>query len=374
MRGIFSSHGDRGDHHNCIAMDVFEFGSALIKVHSFNTSGKVDMFWAESYSPTTCRVSISTNGMLRIFDDQNSNRLLEETGLFDSHCFSTNGSLFAASTPGVVHIWKYDSGHYIPWRKFRRQNWANQPLQFSPTPSNSILDHTKNFLQVWRLHDLPTVPSAASQQHALSRSDTYIATARKFGSTVTIIDLRSQVPHFVDTGLEITGLVLTGNVLLVTGLEQVVAWLLTKEGPVGGVFGNGRASPNDCIWSIPRPMIVPPRFSIDVKNRVGVISGLRETDFIYDTETGEVFQSVHAPRRFSSDLPYFYLGQYNALYRDGGGSSQTTLREGWVEDPEGRCILWVPDEWRNSWDTEDWLRDVGAQFSTTEDQPVIIKF
>jgi hypothetical protein len=50
--------------------------------------------------------------------------------------------------------------------------------------------------------------------------------------------------------LEISEIVLTGNVLLVKGSDTVAAWLLTEEGAVDGISGNRRADRNDSLWDM----------------------------------------------------------------------------------------------------------------------------
>jgi hypothetical protein len=49
--------------------------------------------------------------------------------------------------------------------------------------------------------------------------------------------------------MQIEGLVLTGNVLLVAGSDTVVAWLLTEEGWWMACVGGRRAGRSDSIWS-----------------------------------------------------------------------------------------------------------------------------
>ena len=51
--------------------------------------------------------------------------------------------------------------------------------------------------------------------------------------------------------------VLTGNVLLVKGPDAVVAWLLTEDGVVGGIFGDRRADRNGSSWEISSQDINP---------------------------------------------------------------------------------------------------------------------
>ena len=365
-------------------INIFKVGSTLTKIRSFVFSPLYQAVIG-SFSPTTHRVSISDGYTLRIFDTQDSKRLLDATGYSSlSHCFSSDGSLFAASQESGVHIWKYASGCYNLWREFRCQGPSNS-LRFSPTPS-SILGHCGDILQVWRLHELPAAPKTNHQQCAgLSRSGTRVVTAHKLGNTVKIIDLLAQTPpQFIDTNVEIEGLVLTGNVLLVAGSRKLIAWLLTEEGLVDGVIGDRRVGRSDSIWTIPQSGYL---WMFRVEGQAGVIELHRDALHVYHTETGEVLHPIQEPRRYSghryylSDalrgrdyLRYHNLSQCNTPSEDSWQTSRATLREGWVKDPEGKHRLWVPVEWRTEWDPADWRHDVTTQFSYLGDRPVIIKF
>ena len=164
------------------------------------------------------------------------------------------------------------------------------------------------------------------------------------------------------------------------GLEKAVAWRITEGGRVGGVFGGSRASTSDSIWEFPGFVR---DLTADAKNRVGRITNTLEEPLIYCTETGRVLQSTHALHhpyalqlyQALSGQDYDRMGWHNALCEANWNPVPgTTSHEGWVKDPEGRCRLWVPVEWRESWSTADWIRSATTQFSIVENQPVIIKF
>jgi len=364
------------------AIDIFEVGSTLTKIQSFSprsSSGIVGM----TFSPTTHRISFLGYGKLSISDVRSSENLLHTEGYFFSQCFSSDGSLFAASLGEIVWVWKYDSGHYALCGQFQFQGLHNPPLQFSPTPSSSILGHSEDILEVLRLRELPTAPEFRHRQYVgLSRSGTHIATAHKMESTVTITDILAQTPpQFIDTGVVIEELVLTGNVLLVKGSEQVVAWLLTEEGLVDGVTGDRRVGHGDSIWTLPFHF----GWEVGVKGQVGVIRQDYETkQHVYRTYTGEVLRPTQILPRLPNDssdsglgrnhLRFHNLPQFNAPLEDKWQTSRATVREGWVKDAEGKHRLWVPVEWRRDWDPEDWLHGVTTQLSRIGGRPVLIKF
>ena len=372
-------------------IDIFEVGSALTKVESFLIQFGGRGHRINSFSPTTYRISSSVvvpDRQLLVLDIRNSDRLLMEIGDFESHCFSSDGSLFTASTMDHVHLWKYTDGRYTPWREFPSRDSLYGLPQFSPT-SSSILVRCKRLLRVWRL-DVPLspLPVHGPQFAAISGSGTHIATASDRNGTVTIANLLSSTPsQFIDTDLEIRGLALTGNVLLVVGTGQTTGWRLTEEGTVDGVFGNRRAGPGDRIWTVSMDQWRPTDLRFLIEGQIGVIGSNLSTPHIYHTQTGEAIDA--------SLLPLYGVGDWGShatesqgwnqlRYRDLDGQhcpaegswqvSRTTMREGWVKDPAGKHRLWLPVEQRTFRDA-DWFDEVTAlQLRLSDWQSVIVKF
>ena len=369
---------------------IFEVGPTLTRIHSCSWYSLNAM--VTSFCPTTHHVSVLDGDMLYIFDIRDSWCLLNEFGRFFSGCFSSDGSLFAASQEDIVRVWKHNSRYYTLCREFHCRDLYN-PLRFSPTPS-SILGHSKDILRVWRLHRLhefPTSLKTSSQQYVgLSRSGTRVAIAHKMERTVTIVDLLAQTPlQFIDVGMAIQGFVLTGNVLLVTGSDKVVAWLLTEEGLVDGVIGDRRAGYRDSIWTMSKSASgwgINGSWMFLVEGQVGVVGDDYRHPRTYHTETGKLLRSARAPQNFgdrwralgevfcSWGYPPHTLSQDNAPPEGMWQTSQATLRNGWVKDPEGKHRLWVPVEWRTDWDPADWCHDVTIQLGVLEGRIVLIKF
>ena len=365
------------------AINIFEVGPTLTRIQSFTFSPLAE---AEigTFSPTTHRISISGGGALRIFDIQNSECLLNATGDYPNDCFSSDGSLFAATHSDGVHIWKYASGNYTLWGQFQCQGYSIHSLLFSPSPS-SILGNLGNTLRVWRLPEFPTAPGTRQLYAGLSRSGARVATAHKKENTVTTIDLVAQTPpQYINADVEIDRLVIAGNVLLVGGSQKITAWLLTEEGLVKGVIGDRRVDCSDSIWTISQLKLGHWSWGFRVGDRVGIIEFDGYPVHVYHTETGEIldpnlvpgssyvdWNELRDPIRGRDQLLYHDLSRRDHL-RVGGW--QIELQEGWVKDPEGKHRLWVPVEWRAEWSDLDWRQDVTTQFSILGGRPVIIKF
>ena len=364
---------------------IFKVGPALTRIRSFNLplahGAKIG-----SFSPTARRISISDDRTLRILDIQSSECLLDEHLHYSSHFFSSDGSYFAASWEDGLYVWKYYHGNYIRWGEFQCQGLTNSPLQFSPTPS-SILGCPGGLLRVWRLHELTGFFNTRRWRYVgLSHSWARVATAHELENTITITDLLGQnPPQFIDTYMGVEGLVITGNVLLVAGSGQLVAWLLTEDGLVDGVIGDRRGYGGDCIWTLKGLT----RWEFKVQGQVGAIKLPGNALYVYHTQTGETLPPTQAPWYFHKPwdvvlIDWIHFGRdylhFHNLHQgeippgDRWKTSRATLREGWVKDAEGRHRLWVPTEWRGDWDPEDWRHDVTTQFGYLASRFVLVKF
>jgi len=363
-------------------IEIFEVGSDLTKIESFHVGSWEPLPRIGSFSPTTYRISISVCDQLRILDIRNAECSLEEEGCFESHCFSSDGSLFAASLhPSTVHIWKCISGQYTTWRNFlppRQFSSGNPALQFSPT-SSSILGHLQGVLKARRLDGHPFVPHPKRRAPlaVLSHCGTYTVTGHEGNSTITITNLFSQTPpQFVDTDMEIEKLALTGNILLVFGSGTISAWRLTEEGMVDGGFADRMAGRDDSIWAVSVPY---PEFM--VQGQTVIIKEGGEVIHAYHTGTGEVLDLTDAYIHHSHyDLSEMYCGQHYLHYR--GAGDQGTLPEDdwpvplvsprveWVKDPEGKHRLWIPFEWRTR--STGWFYDITTLWLNRGLEAVII--
>ena len=368
-------------------VSIFEIGPTIAEIQSFSVrAGAVSAF-----SPLTHHISISYLNTLYIFNLWNSDCLLEIPVLPTSSIFSPDGCVFAFSSLRSVYVWKCTSTGYTWWRTFKLPSQRKTSIQFSPT-STSILSLCGSVLQVRHLHDHPITPKGAKQCAAISNSGHYIATALMFDNTITITNLHLKTPlQFITTRVQIEGLLITGNVLLVASSRGIVAWLLAEGGIVDGVLDNMMAGPNDSIW---RVMFPPSEHcksqDLVVGDQVGVIRSDGLPTLIYNTKTGELLKSVHELPNIGHPLIslhqlsvfwenyclcYHNQSWYNDPPDSGWIITQAAMKGGgWIIDPSGRHRLWVPVEWRGVWNFENWYHDITTLFSKISDQLVIIKF
>jgi len=401
-------------------INIFEVGSTLAEIEPLNFRSHSDF---EAFSPTTYRISASVAGNrdrdpeLLILDLHDSTVLLREAGHYLDLTFSPDGNLFAAFAGDHLHIWRYASGQYTRWRQFRQ---APMVIQFSPTLSSILGD--AGVLHILHLGYSPTALAAESvvttrnrPQDAFSPGSTYITTAHCGESTITITNLHSQDPspsQFIDTDLEISAIVLTGNVLLVKGSDTVVAWLLTEKGVVDGILGNTRADRNDSLWEMSpwdsdrqdassrdqnpsfwARLMQQERGDRDGDGDLGFsvgdgIAAIRRHNGhvirVYHTGTGEILKSVeaplrtwyhfHHPLRDECDLYHRDLRKRHRPVEHSWSVSQTTLQEGWVKDPEGKHRLWLHARWRSPQNDVEWFHNVTTLRLKNPSELVIVKF
>ena len=355
-----------------VAVKIFEVQHVPVNIHSFSltTSSLLEI----SFSPATCRIAFLDKDVLRIFENWNSACILEETGRFWNHEFSSDGSLFVAFKDSNVHIWRYGSCHFLPWKKFPLID-GTLFFRFSPNLS-SVVERSKSTLNVWRLHDLPPLSTPTRPpQVGLTLSGQIV---QRSGNFITILNPHSRPSRVpvVDAGAEIEGFVLTGNVLLAALGGVTTAWLVPPAGFVDDPFGRRLVDRGDALWTV-RGFI--PLFG--VAGKIGSIEGDSGSRIFYHTETGDALNLDYSTTEFHRKYLTGYLNgnhyshfhnlpQTNALP---GGGWQTS-REGWVKDSEGRCRLWLLVNWRGDWRAEDWRDDTTTQFSIIQGAFVVVKF
>ena len=365
-------------------VEIFEVGSDLTKVESFYIKSWEADPHIESFSPTTYRISISLRDRLKILDVRNSECRLMKEGRSGSHCFSSDGNLFAASLQGNINVWKCYSDWFVPWREFPGFPPPRFSLQFSPT-SSSILGYFDRFLQTRRLDGPHTGPliGRLALLVVLSHRGTYTVTGNRESGAITIVNLLSQIPsQFVDIGTPIEGLALTGNVLLVFGFRTWMAWLLTEDGMVDGCFPGRRADRGDSIWTLETSIYS----KVMVKDQTVIIEVKGGAFHVYHTGTGEVLDPIemnahrHYPRYNPLDM---CSGSHYSNYRaadkedtvpdDDWPAQIVSTKTEWVKDPRGIHRLWLPIEWRMY--HAGWLHNITTLWlAHAGDGAVLVKF
>lgn len=340
-----------------------------------------------SFSPVSFHASFLTQTKIIILNVRDSNILLHTETTQESYCspsgvFSPDGCFFACRALWrYVYVWKNTPAGYIPWSTIRPRIICDR-LSFSPT-ATSILTRGPDGIQLSRPDNCaspPVVgeaePGLAPDSHLVTSSavGTWIATARKGGHIITILDsLSGTLRHSFDTGFKIHDMKLVHNSVLVLGIRKLAKWDIGPDG--------ARKVDGEILHPMGHHRLV-------LSNDGARIAGVGENILMYDAKSQQLISRRKAPRygaygvRFSpcgSKLcfwPVSYLtelgdlsGHFTEVEIDGEQFASTTvhnLRDGWsffaclssrdgfrigrggrwVEDSGGRKLLWLPPNWK----------------------------
>ena len=359
-------------------IEIFEAGSVLTEINSFQIKALGCHVEVKSFSPATYQISILDYNQILVINVLNSQCLLKQEFEYNScECFSPDGNFFAVSWKAGIHVWRYSSGRYTSWRSFTLQDLNLDLIQFSPTLS-AIVGSSRRGLRVWRLDQPPidACPNRDPPLVALSHHGVYAATAHRQDSTITITNFLSQSPpQTIDTGMRITCVALTGNVLLVEGHAMdrawhvmVMAWWLTEEGAVNGASGNRGVDIGNSIWTVTGSFPINPKLSIQGKTVV-MKWGLNIIH-TYHAGTGKLLEPSQTPlssdckwydlqdMMYGQHYPHYHELEYGYLSKNAWSVSKTALQQGWMKDPEGRHRIWIPTECRVDFSNVCWLQNI----------------
>ena len=316
--------------------------------------------------PALSRLSSVSSGRILVWDIRNSRKLLDcADDRFDSRMsFSSDGHLFACSTTGSnIYLWQGSPAGYI-------LRGILTPSVGDPTPllsrnGESIVTFGSDMIQLSRTKGFTIPPPGAltrGPQHienfiAEFSSDGMSAAATIWGhNTVTVLNLKSGVPQLtLDAGMEVYGLGLNGNVVVVIGERKVVAWNLPTEDQVPGACVGAESS----SWTINLSSSPNSRYlrsaSISPDFRHIALSDYSYL-YVYGALTGEILWKESAwghTHRFSPggyDIWYADIRGNAEVWRVRGGRDELEPLVDMEDPPEGypwasSCGHWVTDDW-----------------------------
>ena len=365
-------------------------------IESFPTKLKFNNAPQISFSPSTYRISVTDRCSIFVFNIWNPTVMLQKKGRFHGSWFSPDGMFLAASRNGVIHVWKYtpEQARYIQWGEFPSLDEEEYPkrqmCEFSPH-SSSMLVFRGNYLELQHLEVPPTDPlTDVDHYHTFSADGAYVVTAAVDGDVITITNLHNNSSVSFDMGLNVNGLALTGNVLLIDSFKEFSGWLITAEHTLDRVlvFGDIECceQPEVHFWAEGSVGILKPssieRCSLHVPR-----------DYIYyNTETGEELEFL--PTEAPLYPPWKRLEMHGSPHEDPDPLIYSPLLHdkdlseghllvskpwydgGWVKYPEGEYQhqFWLPNRWRPDLYYAYWLGKFTVLQMDTAGGLVIIKF
>ena len=372
----------------------------LTEVESLPTPDNFDLSDRFLFLPTHSRLAFVLGRAVLVWDTQYSKLLLNSVNVgehWGKMTFSSDGRFFACGTRGPeVYLWKESPTGYVLHHKFVLSTGYSGNPRLSPN-GQSIVASSRDTLQLWRTEDSATtlnIPTPAFQPTGLSILEfsldkSLMATARTMDNTATVFDLKSGVPRLIiDTGMEISGLRVAGNNIVVVDNEKSVTWNLPPGDHVLGVRVNVNDSVRTRIFDRPLPHGLLSTVSISPDLKYFAAVELQEWPNsslnIYDVATGKRLARteshlLHMPwftpdgrevwcSRLDKDwvTGWVIVGDSESSFHKLEGLKRTQhpqdgypwefphnckfMDDGWILGPSKRRLLWLPHHWRSPGD------------------------
>ena len=362
-----------------------------------------------SFSPVSFHGSFITATEVIILDIQNS-KLLLYTKVAQSvypllGYFSPDGCFFACGIEHRIFVWQNTPTGYLHWSSLRPR-LPFQGFSWSPT-STSILCWGSWGIQLLHLgdHPSPLFPDRIEPERkwgdhlvAYSTDWTHIAVTQEGNSIITVLDcLSGTTKWLVDTDMHILEIKMAGNTIFVVDEHQIGSWDLKPGGIVSGIHELL------AIGADVKYLTISHDFSwvAFTRGRELLLYGIKPQDF-----PESIFQGIDSTTiQFSPNENQLWftisddttsktivkldIENWNPA---GGvekhpkhGLSWTNLfspcghyigiDSGWVTDPRGNKLLWLPPHWRAKNQGEvRWKGDFLAFVGNHHPTPIIIKF
>ena len=374
-------------------------------------------FGPVSFLPDIHRLAYVVDNAVFIFDARNDELLLtsEDASFCGSMiAFSSDGHLFACGTTGPdIYLWEESSTGYTPHQKAASSTLSPVPL-FSPDDT-SFITWDSSTIQLWLLGG-PTDPPHINgpPDHFLldfSPGGGSAVVARRKSNTVAVFDLQAGVQRLtIDTGMEVYGLRVFGDTVVVEGRMEFVTWILPVGDSVPGAVTSVESSIRRTTVRTPRRMqpqsasISPDFLLIAARGSVCRVTDAAPLS-VRKVSTGEALAMIPA----AGDMTWFSqdgsqtwcdgeVGEEQGwrVLKDNGSTQAildplpignppegypwrssrgfTVTDDGWILGPGGERLLWLPPRWMSyERRTRVWSGSYLALLNSTLTEPVILK-
>jgi len=350
-----------------------------------------------------------------VWNTQNSKSLLShpDARFCPRMSFSSNGLFFACATIELdIYLWKESPSGYTLHGIFVSSAVYPNPL-LSPN-GESIIAFGGCTIQLWHTKNLTTTPSTISTwppQHNeyfvldFSPNGALAAVVRESENLVTVIELKSGTPQLIiDTNMEVYGLRVTGNTIVVLGKWKVITWNL----PVGDCVPDARASIKDSTQTI--NLSSQPQGHVGIglisPNAQHVAFAIHSLLYIYSASTGECLGHYKTDR----NMPWFTPDSHSVWWVSSSGEADLevwtitedgtrlvfggpavdpehppggypwvsscgyqTTNDGWVLGPDGKRLLMLPPPWKSQGKCQVWNGPFLALLYSTLPEPIILE-
>ncbi|KAF9786263.1 hypothetical protein BJ322DRAFT_775760 [Thelephora terrestris] len=343
--------------------------------------------------PTLFRIAFILEGRILVWDAQEHDFLLDSMDVENpiTMSFSADGSLFMCGTGGPeFYLWKESPKGY----NFH-QKGASSAVFATPVISpdgGSVISSGGSILQLWHMENFPTsLPIVITPRSLHTRGDKFlldfspdesaVAVAEQLGKTVTVLSLKSGNPQLViNTEMEICGMKMTGDKLIVVGNGKILTWDLLAESydlNRGNICNDPQTTTfthHSVVTEFLHASISPDLNYVAIGDPHKKSEGL----CIYDTHTGDKLATAKSGlsiNSFAQGGDEIWCGWHNGagerwmIIREDGSNAikmkQLSQREdpqsgffwhspsgyqisddGWILSSSGKRLFWLPHYWR----------------------------
>ena len=400
----------------------FTSGATPTKIETFPAP---ENFGSDNYTcaqllPTPLRLALAAEDKVLVWDARNSKYLLycTDTNFYPAMSFSSDGRFFACSTTGPgIYLWKESPTGYILHEILASSTAYTTP--YLSRNGESIVVIRGPTVLLMRTNSLITPSStlARAPQHTedfvlkFSPDGALAIVAMRKGNTVTILDLESGVPQLtIDAGMEVYGLGVIGNAVVVMGDREVITWNL----PAGDRVPDTRVNLEDSSQRINlggqrHGYVVGATISPD-SHHIALVAGDHAYTIPYDLHIYNASTGEHLgcdwtrggiTPQFSSDGSNVWCARHD------GGACVWRVRSGrkvlerlkltvdiehppegcswgsshgyrvtndwWILDPGGKRLLMLPPPWQSHVTKRVWKGQFLALLHSEQSEPVILE-
>ena len=265
-------------------------------------------------------LACSNRERILVWDVRNSKCLLDcedaRPSRWTNMSFSSDGRFFVyTARPATTYIWKVSPTGYVLHGILPFSGGLHNPL-LSPN-GESIVTLVGLTIRLWRTREITTPPSGSLTGGPQNNKDflldfspdeTLAAAALQNGKTVTVLNLESGVPQLtIDVGMEVYGLRVIGNTVVVVGGRKVISWNL----PAGDCVPDARVDREDSARTVNLSLfftneVLGATISSDFRYAaVLMVSGKSPSPLrIYSASTGELLQTLTPSSCTNEDTPW----------------------------------------------------------------------
>ena len=357
---------------------------------TFDPTLRAKQYRLTQFFPIPCRLAFTCTSQasadeLLVWGPRNSVSLLHDTSAswYPRMTFSSDGRFFACSTAGrEVYLWKESSAGYTLIGKLQSNTRRSIPL-LSPD-GKSVITFGDRTIQLWHTK-ASTTPSSIST-HVPHFGEDFVldfvpdrqlaVVARRGEETVTVLDLKSGLPQLtIDASMEVYGLRVAGNAVVVIGDGMVITWNLPEgDFPPHARVGTENSIQTKSFSGGGQSHAIAASISLDFRYIAVLRTGGFPTLHAYRLSTGHNFYDtflhvagslLFAPSGLDIWCAAESMVESHPIDQEEGILSEfdiedgpcgspwkpslgcTVTNDGWLIGPKGKRLFLLPPPWRS---------------------------